>query len=228
MRVLVIPDLHLPWVHPNALNFVRDVRDAWECDTVVYLGDIFDNHATSRWEKHPQLPGPQAEFDEAYEQVQDWYKEFGPAKVCIGNHDIRPKLRATEGSIVPQMMKTFSEAYDTPDWEWEIEHEIDGVVYTHGTTSGKNAALNMCQNRRQNIVQGHTHSFAGIQWSCSPKDRLFGANFGCLIDVSALAYEYGKSFPNKPVLACGVVVDGHPYLEAMACGPKERYHKSKS
>ena len=43
---------------------------------------------------------------------------------------------------------------------------------------------------------------------------------GCLIDVDAWQFAYGKHMNKKPILSCGVVLDGIPYHEIM---PIEKY-----
>ena len=40
--VLVVPDLHAPAIHPNALGFVKSVQDYWQTNKTVFLGDNFD------------------------------------------------------------------------------------------------------------------------------------------------------------------------------------------
>lgn len=38
-RILVIPDTHCPYMHQDALEFLKKVRDEYQPDTVVHLGD---------------------------------------------------------------------------------------------------------------------------------------------------------------------------------------------
>ena len=45
---------------------------------------------------------------------------------------------------------------------------------------------------------------------------------GCGVDNSSMAYAYGRNFKNKPILGCGVVIDGLPYAEPMNLGSKIR------
>jgi hypothetical protein len=40
-------------------------------------------------------------------------------------------------------------------------------------------------------------------------------NVGCGVDRKSLAMKYGEDYIRKPVIGCGVVVDGAPYLELM-------------
>jgi hypothetical protein len=37
---------------------------------------------------------------------------------------------------------------------------------------------------------------------------IFGMNVGCGVDVKAYAMAYGKVYPKKPTLGCGIVIDG--------------------
>jgi len=45
------------------------------------------------------------------------------------------------------------------------------------------------------------------------EDTIFGMNVGAGVDANHLALSYGRYSLKKPVFSCGVVRDGHPYLE---------------
>ena len=70
------------------------------------------------------------------------------------------------------------------------------------------AHKNRAISNRQSTVIGHCHSFGGVNYMASRNDLIFGMNVGCGIDVDAMAFSYGKNFPKKPTLGCGVVLDG--------------------
>ena len=70
------------------------------------------------------------------------------------------------------------------------------------------------------VVMGHVHSVAGVKFGAGPLERWFGMDVGCLIDRKAWQFAYGKHMPKKPILGCGVVIDGTPYYEPM---PLEEY-----
>ena len=42
-RILVIGDLHLPFTLPGYLEFCKEVYSNWNCNQVIYIGDILDN-----------------------------------------------------------------------------------------------------------------------------------------------------------------------------------------
>ena len=41
---------------------------------------------------------------------------------------------------------------------------------------------------------------------------IFGMNVGCGIDNSAYSFRYGKQFPKKPTIGCGVILDSRVAL----------------
>ena len=87
---------------------------------------------------------------------------------------------------------------------------IDGVVYAHGASGrgGQNAAIKQSKDNFRSTVIGHWHGQAGVTWWANPEFRVFGMSVGCGIDVDKLQFEYGRKFAAKPILGCGVVIDG--------------------
>ena len=214
-RVLVIPDLHLPVCHSSALQFCVDIYNKHYCDTVVFIGDIIDHHAISRHDKNPNCPSAADEYINVSEQLRQWYDTFPDAYVTTGNHDNRPAEISAEKAGVPEMyFKDLDDVWETPGWEWVLYVDIDGVRYMHGIlSSGKTPALNRTDDEHMPVVLGHCHSKSGIMWGASSRERWFGMDVGCLIDVDAYQFAYGKHLRKKPILSCGVVLDGIPYHE---------------
>lgn len=230
MNVLAIGDLHEPFTHPLYLPFCQDLYEKYNCRKTVLIGDVVDQHAISFWDHDPNGYSAEDEARNAYPKVQQWNEAFPGALVCIGNHDERQYRVARKAGLPDRYMKSYAEVWRTKRWKWDFEHELDGVLYTHGTgVSGKDAAINLAIQRRKSTVIGHVHSFAGVKYHCNDDSRIFGINVGCGIDCDAYAFAYGKPFPIRPVLGCGIVRDGsHAIFEAMPCGRGERYHKSRA
>lgn len=230
MRVGIIGDPHFPFVHPMYLRFLQDVFDQWAVDTVVNIGDVSDNHATSFHEHDPDGHSASAEADKVQECVDEWQAVWKKKRVCIGNHDERNFRAAKRAGLPARFLRDYGSVWGTPGWKWEFSHTIDGVRYTHGTgTSGKNAAINSAITSRTSTVIGHVHAFAGVQWHTNDTSSIFGMNVGCGIDCRSYAFAYGRDFPNRPVLACGVVIDGRfAYCIPMPCSPKDPYHRGRA
>ena len=210
-NVLVIGDLHLPFTLEGYLEHCIKVYKKYNCDTVVFIGDILDLHFTSYHETSTEGYGATQEHDLSVEMLRKWYKAFPKAYVTIGNHDALIYRKAMSAGISKRWIQNYSQVLGTPGWEWVTDVVIDDVLYTHGTTN----AYTKAKQNLMSTVQGHLHSQAGIQFYVGAKSRIFGFQIGCGVDMKSYAMEYGRNFP-KPVISCGVVIEGlHPYLEVM-------------
>ena len=229
-RVLIIADTHFPFDHKDYIPFVCRVRDKFKCDTFLHIGDEVDNHAISFHDSEFGHFSQHKEGEEAEKCIRKLYKEFPDLLITERNHSALPYRRAKAGGVPKRFLKTHNEAWGVPNtWEWHTKVEIDGVLYTHGTRTGKTAALNLAINNRQSAVQGHTHSYAGVVFTASDRDMIFGMNVGGGIDVNRYAFEYGKNFDVKPCLGCGVVIDGwQPIWVPMPGGSKPLPRRKKS
>ncbi len=218
MRVLAIGDIHIPAEHPKYLDFCWSVYEYWQCDSVVMVGDIVDWHAISFHARELDAPSAVDEYELARSRIAEWQEWFPKARVCIGNHDERVERLAASAGVPPQFIRSFSDTWDTPEWEWAHEHFVDGVRYFHGTgMSGQRPALRAAMASMTSTVCGHVHSQAGISWSAGPNNTaIFGLDTGAGIDTNHLAARYGKNLIRRPILGCGVVIDGkNPYHERM-------------
>jgi len=209
-NVLVIGDTHIPFVHPDYLDFCLWAKDHYECEHVVHIGDEVDNHAISYHESDPDGLSAGMEAEACLEELRAWYKAFPEVTVIVGNHGALPFRKAFTAGLPRRFLKTYREIWEAPDgWTWTHEAILDNVVYQHGIgTSGKNAALNKAMANRQSTVIGHVHSWGGVQYTSGPNDTIFGMNVGCGIDENAYAMAYSKPFRYRPTLGCGVVLGG--------------------
>lgn len=230
MRIGVIGDPHSPFIHPMYRRFCADMFSAWNVDHVHCVGDIVDNHAISFWEHDPDGQSAGDEAKAARRELRQWHRTFPDLTLSIGNHDERHFRVAKKAGLPTRVLKDYADIWETPGWDFKFEHSFDGVLYEHGTgTSGKDAALNLAMQKRRSVVIGHVHCWAGVKWHANRYDTIFGMNAGCGIDCRAYAFAYGRSFPIRPVLGCGIVIDGwYATFVPMQCGTGERYHRSRA
>src|ERR1700751_427086 len=162
-NVLIIADTHFPFEKKGYLEHCLNIRDKYNCGTIVHIGDEVDLCGISQWEKDPDGFSAGTEASLAQEKMKIWYKAFPEVKVCIGNHTARPFRLARANGMPKKFIKTYEDAWEAPKgWKWAEHWEIDGVLYTHGTGfSGANAAIRIATRHRQNTVVGHIHSEAG-------------------------------------------------------------------
>ena len=209
-NVLVIGDPHEPFTKEGYLEFCRKIQEEYDCGTVIHIGDAVDNHAISYHEKDPEGMSAGDEFNLALERMKRWYYTFPNVKVCIGNHDALPFRKAFSAGLPKTWLKTYQELLQSPPtWEWDFVHQVNGVIYQHGTgLSGEMAAINAARENRQSTVIGHLHTVMNTRFLASYKDLIFGVTVGCGIDHEKYAFAYGKQNTRKPVVACCVVLDG--------------------
>ncbi len=206
-RVLVIPDMHHPWCHPDALEFLKAVRLAHKTTHTICLGDEIDAMAFSRYPKDPDAPSAGKEIEEAIVSLEPFYRTFPDVMVCESNHTVRPWKKAFEAGLPASFLPTISKVLRAPDgWIWRSHWEVDGVFYHHGDmgVSGFTAHMLLVRKRKQSAVIGHIHSFAGVNYEGS----YFGMNTGCLVDTDAICFKYAKNLPVPVSLGCGVVIGG--------------------
>ena len=206
-RVLVIPDTHYPFSHPDHLDFLTAVKKRYKPTSVVHIGDECDMHAMSDYTHNPSGYSAGDELRTALKDLHNLYDLFPEVKSCVSNHTARPFRRAEKFGIPREYLKGYAEFLEAPKgWEWGDKWKIDGVVYEHGEgQTGKYGHLKAAEDNMQSTVIGHIHSHAGISYGANPKCLYFGMNVGCLINKDAYAFAYGKHMKAKPVLGAGIV-----------------------
>ncbi len=217
-NVLAIADMHEPFCKDGYLEHCIKIRDKYKCGTIVLIGDEVDLCGVSQWEKDPDGFSSGTEAELAQKKMKLWYKAFPEAYVCIGNHTARPFRQAKSNGIPKKFMKSYEEAWEAPkEWKWAENWEFNGVLYTHGTGySGSSAAIRIASRHRQNTVIGHIHSEAGIQYSASKIDLVWGMQLGGALDDSSYAAYYAKDQLKKSIIGCGVILNGKlPIYEPM-------------
>jgi len=209
-NVLVIGDTHEPFCKDGYLEHCRRTQEKYNCGTVVHIGDLTDNHAVSYHDKDPDGRSPGDEFQLALAACKRWYYTFPNVKVCIGNHDALPFRKIFSAGLPAHWLKSYQEMLESPSsWDWNFIHIINDVIYTHGTgMSGEMAAINATRENRQSTVIGHLHTVMNTRFLASYKDLIFGMSVGCGIDHEKYAFAYSKTNSRKPVISCGVVLNG--------------------
>lgn len=203
-RVLVIGDLHEPFCLDSYLKHCVKTYKDYNCNKVVFIGDVIDNHYTSYHEPDPDGYGAGEELERAVDRLARWYKAFPKASVCIGNHDRLIRRKAFSGGIPKAWIKEYSEVLRTPGWTFSERFVIDNVQYIHGE-SGR--AIKKAKDDMMSTVQGHRHTELFVEYAVGSNFKVFGLAVGCGIDHTSYAMAYGKNF-KKPAIGCGVVFNG--------------------
>lgn len=227
-RVLVIGDLHEPYTHPDAYDFLRTVRDEYCPDIVVQIGDETDGHAISFHDSDANLDSAGVELEKAKLGLEKLHSLFPNLLLCDSNHGSLIYRRAKAHGLPVQFIKKYRDIlfpeHGAPGWSWGDAWDLNtplGTVRFQHQVSG-DLLLNAAHERKSMVI-GHFHGKLDIQYAASSTALYFGAHCGCLIDNKSLAFAYGKLSRSKPILGCTVITDGCPQIIPMLLDDSGRW-----
>lgn len=197
-KILVIGDMHLPFVNQNALSMVYAFAYKEQPDVIVQVGDLTDQYSASKFARSLNTYTPKAEDELAHQMaVEFWAKllELVPnAKrfQLMGNHDARILKRIVEKfpegeHLIEQAMRqrmTFNAVHTIHDPTEELF--INGILFTHGHYSklGAHRDYNQC-----NVVCGHSHR-GGVNYRSYNGETFWELNAGFIGDPYSKALSY--------------------------------------
>lgn len=212
-RVLIIGDLHEPFCLNGYLEHCKKIKEKYNCNEIVFIGDVIDNHYSSYHETDADGMGGGDELTLAISKIAKWVDAFPDAHVTIGNHDRIIFRKAQTGGIPQRWIRSYNEVLGAPNWKFVESVEINNVLYQHG--EGGTARTKM-KKELVSTVQGHLHTQGYIDFQVGRNYKIFGIQVGCGIDRNTYAMAYGRNF-GKPFISCAVVLENGtlPILEPM-------------
>ena len=228
-RILIIPDQHAPFNHPDAINFLIAVASKIRPTRVINLGDETDGHALSMHDSDPSLDSAGVELTKARVFIQELERVFPIMDICHSNHGSLIYRRAFKSGIPAEYIKPYREVLfpqgEGQGWDWKDKHRVtlpngEEVIFQHQSAGD---TLNNAAHERVSIVEGHEHGKFEIQYRSSTSALYWTIISGCLIDPKALAFAYGKLFPKKPILGCSAIIDSIPRLIPMELDEHRRW-----
>ena len=186
-KILVIGDIHEPFCKDGYLEHCKQVYKQFNCNKVVFIGDIIDSHFSSFHNTDPDGLSALDELNASIKKLAKWYKVFSKATVIIGNHDRIVYRKAFAHGISSKWVKEYKEVLRVEGWQFVTEAQIDGVIYVHG--EGANA-FTKAKTLFRSVVAGHSHTKCSIEYL----NNIFGMQVGCGIDKDAYSMAYAKNF----------------------------------
>lgn len=227
--ILVIPDMHAPYQHPDSLDFLATVTAKYRPTLVVNLGDETDHHGLSYHDSDPNLDSAGMELVKAREFLHKLERMYPLMLLCHSNHGSMLHRKAKTHGIPADMIKSYREVLfpegQGQGWDWKATHRMklpngDEVQFQHQASGDLLAAA---AHERCNLVIGHLHGKYAINYAASQSALYWGINGGCLIDSKSLAFAYGENFKNKPIIGCSVIKDSLPILVPMRLDEQGRW-----
>lgn len=225
-NILIMSDSHCPYHHPDMAAFYKEVKRIYgPFDKVCHIGDEVDYHAISFHETDPDLLSPSQELDAAVRGLQPIYDLFPKVDVIDSNHGSLVYRKVRAAGLPKSIVRSYNEILKAPKgWEWH-NHMIINIpgnkLYVH---HGKaKPVMKLSKNMSMCAVQGHYHSSFDINYWANPTGLFWQMTVGCMINDKSLAFEYNKTTLDRPMLGCGISVNGQPLLIPMILGEDGRW-----
>ena len=209
-RILVIGDLHEPFCVDGYLEHCIEVYEKLNCNQIIMIGDLIDNHYASFHNTDPNGLSGGDELQYAIDKLKHWSNAFPVADVILGNHDRIIARKAFASAIPHQWIKSYNDVLGT-NWNWTDRVVYDNVQYVHGEGG---TARTRAKNDMMSTVQGHIHTQAYCEWMVGNKFKIFAMQVGCGIDRLSYAAAYAKNY-RKQAIGCGVVIGGHTAINCL-------------
>jgi hypothetical protein len=224
-RILVISDLHAPYMHPDTVAFLAAVKKKHKPTRVILSGDEADFHGISFHDKDSDLDSPGAELDKAIKSLTPLYKMFPKAEVLESNHGSLVLRQALAQGMSRRYFRTPGEILEAPKgWTWHLDITLklpDGSrCYFHHS---KGKPLKTGQLYGMSHVCGHHHESFDIQYWSTPENLHFAMTVSSLVDKKSLALAYCKNNQKRPIVGVGLIIDSHPVLVPMRLSKNGRW-----
>ena len=225
-RVLLISDMHIPYHHPDTLEFLKHLKEKYNPTRVICLGDELDKHALSYHDSDPDLPSAGDELRRSVPVIHQLFEMFPVMDIIESNHGSLVWRKAKTNGIPRQYIKSYNDVLGVGEgWKWSFDLTItlpngQRCYIHHGKTSN---VIQLSQQMGMNAIQGHYHEACRIDYWGNPTGLYWGMQCGCLIDDDALAFSYNNVNIKRPVIATGLIVDSIPVLEPMLLNSSGRW-----
>lgn len=207
LRVLCIPDCHIPYQNKKALSSVLKFIPDFKPDVFVIIGDFIDMrplHKEARIKRSDVEVYPiKKEYEAGYEVLKRIRKLVGPdckMHYCEGNHENRiydfiDFIPETKG-LVEVCDGLGLEELEISWHPYNTTFNVGKLYFTHGAYCGANAVKKHVEAFKRNLVIGHTHTIASYTDS-SPidvEDKHTCWTIGTLCDMNP---KYMENKPNQ-------------------------------
>jgi hypothetical protein len=225
-RILLISDMHIPYHHPDTLEFLQYLKDKYQPTRIICLGDELDKHALSFHDSDPDLPSAGDELRMALPVIAKLKEMFPVMDILESNHGSLVYRKAHAHGIPRHYLKSYNDVLGVDDnWKWHYEMTIDlpngNRCYLH---HGKSANVTKTsQTMSMCAVQGHYHETFKTEYWGNPNGLFWAMQAGCLINDKCYAFNYNNVNLKRPIIGTGLIIDSTPVLEAMILDSEGRW-----
>ena len=223
--ILCFADPHYPYQHQDLIPFLQALINQFNPNRIICLGDLIDAHALSSYQKEAKSCRARQEWLDTKKELKPLIKLIPELEITLGNHTMRHLKRAQEIDIPEEYFKSLNDIFELPNtWIFTDEIWIENTKFFHGEGfNGRYSAHHMLNTLSCNIVHGHLHSNAGINYRDNGIDVRWVLSCGCLVDTKSFAFTYGKNCKDKPLLGAALIINGVPMFFPMKLNNKGRW-----
>lgn len=225
-RILLISDLHIPYHHQDAIEFLIHLKDKYNPTRIICMGDEVDGHALSFHDNDPDLPSAGDEIRQALPVIAELFKVFPEMDILESNHGSLVWRKAKVFGIPKHYIKSYNEVLGVDSgWKWSFDLTVDlpngqKCYMHHGKTSN---IIQLSQQMGMCASQGHYHETFKIDYWGNSTGLYWGMQCGCLIDDNKLAFNYNNVNIKRPIIGTGLIIDSMPVLEPMRLDSNGRW-----
>lgn len=236
MKILVVPDTHVPYHNKKNWALCLKTAKTLKPDLTVFIGDFADFYAVSHFPKNPaRNMGLQREVAAVNREMDAMGRIIGKRGVfLLGNHEWRLERyleqRAPELFDMVRVQDLFRlEERGWPGVPYHSHYKVGKVLFTHDLGhSGAHAGFQTLAAAGTCVVFGHTHRGSVVYDGTVAGDHRFALNVGWLGDARKVdyihraktrAWQQGFGWINMkkglawaqfaPIVKGQVCVDGH-------------------
>ena len=225
-RILLISDLHIPYHHPDALDFLQHLKDKYNPTRVICMGDELDKHALSFHDSDPDLPSAGDELRMSLPVIAKLKEMFPVMDILESNHGSLLYRKAHAFGIPKHYLKSYNDVLGVDEnWKWYYDITLDlpngNKCYLHHGKSSNvtktSQTMSMCS------AAGHFHETFKIEYWGNPVALYWAMQTGCLIDDKSYAFNYNNVNLKRPIIGTGLIIDSMPILEPMVLDSEGRW-----
>jgi hypothetical protein len=195
-RILIIPDVHVPFEDVRAWDLMLSVARAIRPETIVVLGDFADMWSVSSHDKDPRRKDNLESEMKSVAMRLDEIDSLGAARkvFCEGNHEERLTRYMTQRApdVFEYVQFRKIQRLDERGWTWvpyREHHKIGKMFFTHDLgEAGAYAHARARGTMGGNVVIGHVHRMGVTYASTAEGTGHVSAAFGWLGDASEAKY----------------------------------------
>jgi predicted phosphodiesterase len=212
LRVLFIPDTHVPYHDKRAWKLLLKFARKWKPDVIVFLGDFADCYYVSKFPKDPKRKGS---FDDEVAAVNVELSEveaIGAKRVVFieGNHCHRVAVYIQQNAKALDAFVSIEKAFKLKERGWihvkyRDHYRLGRVYLTHDVNAtGRNAAHRVLDTYQHSAITGHTHRMIYVVEADGLGTPILSAQFGWLGDITKVDYAHKITATKSYVLGFGM------------------------